>query len=493
MLTNDKVNLSPIQQQNQYNYHHNLLRTLTSPNPQHISQFLNIFKAPNSDIISDNQIGTQNRTTHLNFKKDFIQADKFIQGSPIISINPFSFNPLHKPIARLSNTTSLCNSIDKEKLFLSVENKMPQSWLLSDKKTSEINQKSITMSTMSSNSILPSQQQQQVRQFLLQKNQEILSELMETSQNQDSFSNCSPQDFNTSQDDEQNDEKLAVKALTNLKKQMSERAKIMKSSPSSSLNSESQGGEEMKQFNQLIEQQFQDIFNSKQRLNLFPHHRTNNNYQLKILQLRDQIQKVESQIIQEEQQKDEILLKIEQIEKICKTNSNQSSNGWIEQSQDISNINQSSNNCTNNDGKENTQDKLNDNLYKLVRRNRRPAMQIQRLFKCPVANCNKTYGSDGSLNQHIKLKHPGIQYVSKRQAALKQQTEALAGADAILSKHVEDSPQSIDRIHDSEKNEDQELVQPIQPQKDYEKINAVNQIYSQIEAIEEQAGNKSLE
>ena len=40
------------------------------------------------------------------------------------------------------------------------------------------------------------------------------------------------------------------------------------------------------------------------------------------------------------------------------------------------------------------------------KRHRRTATEIARLFKCPVADCHKSYGSEGSLNQHMKLKHP---------------------------------------------------------------------------------------
>ena len=32
-------------------------------------------------------------------------------------------------------------------------------------------------------------------------------------------------------------------------------------------------------------------------------------------------------------------------------------------------------------------------------------MHIDRHFQCPVTQCGKTYGSEGSLNQHIKRKH----------------------------------------------------------------------------------------
>ena len=40
------------------------------------------------------------------------------------------------------------------------------------------------------------------------------------------------------------------------------------------------------------------------------------------------------------------------------------------------------------------------------KRHRRTADKIQRHYRCPVHNCDKSYGSEGSLNQHMKLKHP---------------------------------------------------------------------------------------
>ena len=42
----------------------------------------------------------------------------------------------------------------------------------------------------------------------------------------------------------------------------------------------------------------------------------------------------------------------------------------------------------------------------VVKRKRRKAKGIQRRYACPVQECGKSYGSDGSLNQHIRLKHP---------------------------------------------------------------------------------------
>ena len=40
------------------------------------------------------------------------------------------------------------------------------------------------------------------------------------------------------------------------------------------------------------------------------------------------------------------------------------------------------------------------------KRHRRTATEIQRHYKCQMADCHKSYGSEGSLNQHMKLKHP---------------------------------------------------------------------------------------
>lgn len=39
--------------------------------------------------------------------------------------------------------------------------------------------------------------------------------------------------------------------------------------------------------------------------------------------------------------------------------------------------------------------------------NRRCANDIERKYKCPYLKCEKFYGSEGSLNLHIKIKHNG--------------------------------------------------------------------------------------
>eukprot|EP00918_Siedleckia_nematoides_P019126 GHVU01040760.1.p1 GENE.GHVU01040760.1~~GHVU01040760.1.p1 ORF type:complete len:887 (+),score=214.24 GHVU01040760.1:1-2661(+) len=43
------------------------------------------------------------------------------------------------------------------------------------------------------------------------------------------------------------------------------------------------------------------------------------------------------------------------------------------------------------------------------KRIRRTAMEIERRFRCPVIDCNKGYGTEATLLQHIRRKHPGYQ------------------------------------------------------------------------------------
>lgn len=42
------------------------------------------------------------------------------------------------------------------------------------------------------------------------------------------------------------------------------------------------------------------------------------------------------------------------------------------------------------------------------KRRRRTKNEVERTFMCPVNDCGKAYGSENSLNQHIKLKHAEI-------------------------------------------------------------------------------------
>jgi len=44
------------------------------------------------------------------------------------------------------------------------------------------------------------------------------------------------------------------------------------------------------------------------------------------------------------------------------------------------------------------------------RRMRRKASQIKRLFQCPDKTCTKSYGTEGALKMHLKIKHPSLSY-----------------------------------------------------------------------------------
>eukprot|EP01016_Furgasonia_blochmanni_P020152 TRINITY_DN2246_c0_g1_i15.p2 TRINITY_DN2246_c0_g1~~TRINITY_DN2246_c0_g1_i15.p2 ORF type:complete len:111 (-),score=25.27 TRINITY_DN2246_c0_g1_i15:282-614(-) len=61
------------------------------------------------------------------------------------------------------------------------------------------------------------------------------------------------------------------------------------------------------------------------------------------------------------------------------------------------------------------------NFDEKKKRHRRPACEIDRHYKCPVDACQKSYGSEGSLSQHIKLKHG--EYYAKNISTLTQVTK----------------------------------------------------------------------
>lgn len=46
------------------------------------------------------------------------------------------------------------------------------------------------------------------------------------------------------------------------------------------------------------------------------------------------------------------------------------------------------------------------------KRARRTAEEIEKRYKCTVDYCERVYGAEGSLQQHIKLKHPEL-YVAR--------------------------------------------------------------------------------
>ena len=55
---------------------------------------------------------------------------------------------------------------------------------------------------------------------------------------------------------------------------------------------------------------------------------------------------------------------------------------------------------------------------------RRCANQIEKRFDCPYDNCGKHYGSEGSLNLHMKIKH-NAGSKTEREKVAKQVVQAL--------------------------------------------------------------------
>ena len=60
-------------------------------------------------------------------------------------------------------------------------------------------------------------------------------------------------------------------------------------------------------------------------------------------------------------------------------------------------------------------------LYKMKNRkkNRRLAIEIEKNYTCPYERCYKVYGSDVSLNLHIKLKHNGGNKTDREKLAVR--------------------------------------------------------------------------
>lgn len=58
-----------------------------------------------------------------------------------------------------------------------------------------------------------------------------------------------------------------------------------------------------------------------------------------------------------------------------------------------------------------SQAELRDEISGKKKRIRRTAREIAREFTCPSTTCGKSYGSEGSLHQHMRLKHPDLEIV----------------------------------------------------------------------------------
>jgi hypothetical protein len=73
-------------------------------------------------------------------------------------------------------------------------------------------------------------------------------------------------------------------------------------------------------------------------------------------------------------------------------------------------------------------------------RKRRKAAQIERLYKCQEKYCHRSYGTEGALKMHIKLKHPSVTYNET------YQQQARRAAAIIGSQKMEDDEDSYEDI-----------------------------------------------
>jgi hypothetical protein len=71
-------------------------------------------------------------------------------------------------------------------------------------------------------------------------------------------------------------------------------------------------------------------------------------------------------------------------------------------------------------------------------RKRRKAAQIERLYKCQEKYCHRSYGTEGALKMHIKLKHPSVTYNEN------YQQQARRAAAIIGSQKLEEDEESYE-------------------------------------------------
>ena len=66
------------------------------------------------------------------------------------------------------------------------------------------------------------------------------------------------------------------------------------------------------------------------------------------------------------------------------------------------------------------------------KRKRKTKDQVERTFCCNIESCGKSYGSENSLNQHMKLKHPDFWNKIKEKEQMITKSVNLNPFDKIL-------------------------------------------------------------
>lgn len=76
---------------------------------------------------------------------------------------------------------------------------------------------------------------------------------------------------------------------------------------------------------------------------------------------------------------------------------------------------------------------------------RRTATEIKKDFYCPYLNCNKAFGSEGSMNLHIKLKHAGGNKTDRERIAKDIILDKLKGNDITEKLEINLPPGSVEK------------------------------------------------
>jgi hypothetical protein len=76
---------------------------------------------------------------------------------------------------------------------------------------------------------------------------------------------------------------------------------------------------------------------------------------------------------------------------------------------------------------------------------RRCANEIEKSYTCPFSTCGKIYGSEGSLNLHLRIKH-NAGSKTEREKAAKQLVWALkSGQECALPREINLPPGTIEK------------------------------------------------
>jgi hypothetical protein len=73
------------------------------------------------------------------------------------------------------------------------------------------------------------------------------------------------------------------------------------------------------------------------------------------------------------------------------------------------------------------------------KRFRRKATQIERLYRCQEKGCNRSYGTEGALKMHLKLKHPNVKYNASYQLRARMHLDTKTPPSKEDSAHPKDS------------------------------------------------------